>query len=206
MSVILFSTAIGPVPIDCMVSEKSTAELDITELPTESGSRITDHAVVMPKRVTLDIANEAAAASFNALVAFQESRVPFTLVTGLSVFPNMLVKRIDAERDATFSTVLRAKVDLQEIIIVETAYAADPEGDSGTGERGKPGGKKSTRAAPPTSDKAGDAATANRAAQTTQRGDSALGAASPRDQSFAHRALFGASPPPPPTVTPSGPQ
>lgn len=205
MSVILFSTAIGPVPINCVVSEKPTTELDITELPVETGVKITDHAVVMPKKVTLDIANEAAAASFNALVAFQESRVPFTLVTGLSVFPNMLVKRIDAERDAMFSKVLRAKVDLQEIIIVGTAYAADPEGDSGTGERGKPGGQKSTRAAPPTSEKAGDAATANRASQTVQRGDAGLNSAGTRDQSIL-RSMFGSSPSTSPVTTPSGPQ
>lgn len=204
MSVILFSTAIGPVPIDCMVSEKVTAELDITEIPVEDGSRITDHAVRMPRRVTLDIANQAAAASFNALERFQQSRVPFTLVTGLSVFPNMLVKRIDADRDAMFSKVLRAKVDLQEVIIVGTAYAADPDGDSGTGERGKAGGEKSTRAAPPTSEKAGDAATANRASQTVQRGDAGLNTAGARDQSIL-RGMFESSTATPVT-TPSGPQ
>jgi hypothetical protein len=203
MSVILFSTAIGPVPIDCVISERPTAELEITEIPIETGAKITDHAVVMPKRVTLDIANEAAAASYNALVAFQESRVPFTLVTGLAVFPNMLVKRIDAERDAMFSKVLRARVDLQEIIIVGTAYAADPEGDTDSGERGKAGGQKSTRAAPPTSGKAGDAATANRASQTVQRGDSAFSSAGPRDQSVLS-SMFGSTPSP--VTMPSGPQ
>lgn len=205
MSVILFSTAIGPVPIDCVISEKPSSELDITEIPVETGAKITDHAVMMPKKVTLDIANEGAAASYNALVAFQATRVPFTLVTGLSVFPDMLIKRIDPERDATFSTVLRAKIDLQEIIIVETAYAADPEGDSGTGERGKAGGKKSTRAAPPTSDKAGDAATANRSSQTVQRGDAALNSAGARDQSIL-RSMFGSSPSTSPVTTPSGPR
>ena len=189
MSVILFSAAIGPVPIDCVVSERPSTELEITEIPIETGAKITDHAVVMPKRVTLDIASENAAATFNALVRFQESRVPFTLVTGLAVFPNMLIRRIDPDRNAEFSTVLRAEVDLQEVIIVGTAYAADPEGDAGTGERGKPGGQKSTRAAPPTSDRAGDVPTANRSSQTIQRGDAALVTAGARDQAVL-RELF----------------
>jgi hypothetical protein len=190
MSVILFSASIGPVPVDCLLSERVTAELDITEIPIEDGSRITDHAVRMPRRVTLDLANEGAAASYNALEAFQRSRVPFTLVTGLSVFPNMLVKSIDAERDVQFSKVLRARVDLQEVIIVGTAYAADPDGDLSTGERGKPGGVNSTRAAPPTSEKARDALTADRASQTIQRGDAGVSTPGPRDIAILS-GLFG---------------
>lgn len=175
MTAIAFSSAIGPVFIDCVISEKPTAELEITEIPVESGARITDHAVVMPKRVSLDIASSNAAASYNALVAFQESRVPFTLVTGLSVFPNMLIRRIEPERDATYSQVLRANVELQEVVIVETAYAADDTGGSDGGgglSRGQPGGAKSTRAAPPAPSRSGDPTTADRAAGTVQSGDS----------------------------------
>lgn len=188
MSAILFSSAIGPVPINCVISEKPSSELDITEIPVETGVKITDHAIVLPKKVSLDLATANAAASYNALVSFQESRIPFTLVTGLSVFPNMLIKGIFPERDATFSTVLKARVELQEIIIVGTAYAADPGGD--TSERGKAGGKKSTRAAAPTSNSAKDAATANRASQTTQLGDAAVSTASPADASILS-TVFG---------------
>jgi hypothetical protein len=173
MSVIAFSRLIGPVPIDCFISEKPSAELLITEVAVETGAKITDHAVILPKKITLDIAAENAAAAYSALVAFQETREPFTLVTGLSVFPNMLIKRIDPERDATFSTVLRAKVDLQEIVIVGTAYAADPDGDS-TGERGKPGGTKSTRAAAPSAERSKAGYAADRSTGTIQRGDAGV--------------------------------
>lgn len=189
MSVIAFSSAIGPVPIDCTIAEKHSSELIITEFAVESGAVITDHAVVMPKKVTLDIADAEGTASFNALVAFQESRVPFSLVTGLKVYTNMLIKRIAADRDATHSRILKATVDLQEILIVSTSYAASPDGDNS--ERGKAGGKKSTRAAPPTSNTAKDAATANRAAATTQRGDAAVSSASAADQSYLSQ-VFGA--------------
>lgn len=199
MAAIAFSTAIGPVAINCVISEKHTAELDITEIPIETGARVTDHAVVMPKKLTLDVANDGAAATYNALVRFQESRVPFSIVTGLKVYSNMLIKHIDAERDATFSRVLRAKVDLQEIIIVSTAYAADPGGETG-GERGQPSGRQSTRAAPPTSERASDAATANRASGTVQRGDAGIRAASPADQSYLSRIVSG--PVAPPVTTP----
>lgn len=188
-SIIAFSTSIGPVPLDCVISEKPTSELDITEIAIETGARITDHAVVLPKKVGLDVASGNAAATFAALVAFQESRVPFTLVTGLKVFSNMLVKGIYPERDAGFSSVFRGRVELQEAIIVATAYAADPGGDNS--ERGKPGGKKSTRAAPATSERAKGGATPDRASQTEMRGDAGVQSAMPADRSFLSSALGG---------------
>ena len=163
MSAIAFSPTIGPVFIDCVISERPESMLEITEIPVESGARITDHAVVAPKRVTLDIANHNAAESFRALVEFQERREPFTLVTGLSVFNSMLIKSISTERDASFSTVLRAKIELQEIVIVETAY--DHNASSGGA------GKSKTRSATPTAGKASNPATSDKAAQTVNNGD-----------------------------------
>lgn len=182
MSVIAFSSAIGPVAIDCVVSERHSSELDITEIPIETGAKITDHAIVMPKRITLDVADYGAAATYAALVAFQESRVPFSLVTGLTIYNSMLIKRIDADRDAGSSRILRCRCDLQEVIIVSTSYAASPDGES-TGERGKAAGTKSTRAAPPSSERAGDAVTGDRSTGTVQRGDAGVTTA-PADSSI----------------------
>lgn len=187
-SIIAFSSAIGPVPIDCVISEKLESTLEITEIAVETGSKITDHAVVMPKKITLELANANAAASYNAIERFQESRIPFTFVSGLKVFSNMLVKRLSAERDATFSKILKATVDLQEVILVGTSYVADPAGDNAT--RGNPGGKKSTRAAPPSADRATGIA-AERSTGTVQLGDSAVSSASTADQSYLS-SIFGA--------------
>lgn len=187
MSVIAFSSAIGPVGIDCVITERHSSELDITEIPIETGAKITDHAIIIPKRLTLDVADSGAAATYAALVAFQESRIPFSLVTGLTIYNNMLIKRIDADRDATFSRILRCRCDLQEVIIVSTTYAASPDGDA-TGTRGKAGGTKSTRAAPPASERSGDAVTGDRSTGTVQRGDAAVTTA-PADSSIL-RSVF----------------
>ncbi|WP_454686830.1 phage baseplate protein [Agrobacterium leguminum] len=188
-SIIAFSSAIGPVPISCVLSERHTSELDITEIPIETGAKITDHAVVMPKRLGLEIANDAATASFNALVAFQESRVPFSLVSGLKVYNNLLIKGIYPDRDATFSTVLRARVDLQEVIIVGTSYAADPDGDNA--ERGKAGGTKSTKAAAPSPNASKGATTADRASGTVQRGDAGVTTAPAANKSILSNVFGG---------------
>lgn len=188
MSVIAFSSVIGPVPISCILTEKHESGLEITLNPVEFGADITDHAYVRPKRVTLDIADAGAALTYNDLVRFQESRVPFTLVTGLSLYRNMLIKSLDADRDASFSRVLRCKVELQEIIIVDTAYAAADGSDAP--QAGKPGGEKSTQAARPTKGRAGDAATADRASGTVQRGDAPASAATPKEQTVLKK-YFG---------------
>lgn len=186
MVAIAFSRAIGPVPIQCVIREKPISELEITEIPVEFGAAITDHAYPLPKKVTLEIADNGGAATFNALVRFQESRVPFTLVTGLSVFQNMLIKRIEPDRDKDFSTTFRATVDLQEVIIVDTARAA---GDGPEG--GKPGGEKSTKAANPSKERAGDAATADRASGPVQRGDAPATSVEPARGRSILRSLAG---------------
>ncbi|MEO1989252.1 MAG: phage baseplate protein [Martelella sp.] len=180
MTVIAFSKSIGPVPISVFVSEKHNTRLGITEIPVETGAKITDHAAVLPKIVTLDIAGAAATATYNALVEFQERREPFTLVTGLRVYSNMLISDIMVDRDATFGFVLRGRVECREIIIVDTAYAADPTGENS--KAGAAGGKKSTNAARPTANNTGSpsaaagsssASISDRAAGPMQFGDGA---------------------------------
>lgn len=183
MVAIAFSSAIGPVPIDCVVSEKHTSELEITEIPVESGVRITDHAFVLPKKVTLDIANQNAAAAYNALVAFQESRVPFTVVTGLYVYTNMLIKNLNAERDKTFSSVLRCTCDLQEIIIVSTAYAPDTAGS------GDPNSTSST--SKNATQNTTDQATGDRTTGTTNSGDNSTGTVPDGSDTSLLKQTFG---------------
>lgn len=185
MVAIAFSRAIGPVPISCVVREKPISELEISEIPVEFGAAITDHAYPLPKKVTLELVDAGGAATYSALVRFQESRQPFTLVTGLSIFQNMLIKRIEPDRDKDFSSVFRATVDLQEIIIVDTARASDsPEG-------GKAGGTKSTKAASATKGRSGDAVTADRASGTAHRGDAPSKPVEPATSQSVLRYLIG---------------
>jgi hypothetical protein len=166
MAAIAFSPMIGPVPIGAVIREKHRSTLEVTHLPVEDGADITDHAVVMPKTVTLECADSAGAATYQALVAFQESRVPFTLVTGLMVYENMLPISIEPERTVEYSKVFNGNIELQEIIIVGTAHAA-----SDGGEGGQPGGTDSTRSVSPSEKTAADATTADRASSSIQRGD-----------------------------------
>lgn len=187
MTAIIFSRAIGPVPIQVVVSEQPESVLEITEIPIEDGSAITDHAYSAPFRISLDVLNGGLALTYQDLVRFQKTRTPFTYVSGFDVHRDLLIKRIAPERDAAFSNTFSGRIDLQEVIIVGTASVAgdgEGSGQSSGGRESKggpnrPGGKESRRAAPPAAHRAGDAATQNRAGGTVQRGDARTNSVDP---------------------------
>lgn len=196
MSTILFSRTIGPVAIGCVIKEDHGSSLEVTEIAIETGAKITDHAYVKPKKLALEVADVNAAATWNALVRFQATRQPFTMVSGLFVYNNMLIDDMTAGRDSQHSGVFKGTVSLREVQIVETARAASDGKDSG-----KDGGKKSTKAATPSKDKAG-AGSQDRASGPVNRGDvpsSTLGET--QNKSLASR-LFGSSTPNGSSATP----
>lgn len=186
MTAIAFSPAVGPVPIDCIVKLSQEQSLEITQIPVEAGATITDHALLLPRRVELEVFDEDAAATWAALAALQESRVPFTIVTGLAVFSNMLIEANIAERTAHTSHVFDGKILLQEIIQVSQSTSSSPA-QASTGPQGAaagiggssldlsiglPGGLGSVVAAVPVPDIVSDIAVAARAATTIVRGPS----------------------------------
>ena len=187
MTIIAFSRTIGPIPINCVLSEQHTAEVEITGNPIETGAEVNDHAYIKPKQVVLEIADRNAALVYNALVRFQESRVPFYLVTGLSVYNDMLIQAIDATRDKTNSTILRATVTCKQVIIVSTGSAPS---EGGSQPSGSPGGANSRGAARPSAERASNPTTATRAASTVQAGDNPTTAVAPaRSQSLLSQAF-----------------
>lgn len=192
MTVIAFSRAIGPVPVNCILREKHTSEIEITSNPIETGAEVNDHAYIKPKQVVLEVADRNAAELYNTMVRFQESRVPFYMVTGLSVYEDMLIQSIDAERDKTYSTILKATVTCRQVIIVSTGSAPSEDSQSSSGkDSGKPGGKKSQKAARPTKQGANNSSTADRASSTVQTGDNPTKSVAPeKTQSIAKR-IFG---------------
>jgi hypothetical protein len=186
MSTIVFSRAIGPIPINVVISETHESRVSLTKNPIEAGADVTDHAYVEPKKVTLDFADSNAAATYQALVRFQESRIPFTLVTGLKAYSNMLIEVLTADRDKDTAFVLKGRAILSEAIIVETAYAAS---ETTSQNDGQPGGKKSTSAARPSAGRAADPATADRASGTVNRGDVTTTTVSDEDRSALSKFL-----------------
>lgn len=120
MSIYIISPAIGPVTVSAVLSEQHSQGMDVTMSPVEFGSPMTDHAQLQPVVVTLTIADRWAVETFNSIIRLQRTRRPFTLLTGLRRYANMLITNIDVTRDADTSTVLMATVECTQVIIGET--------------------------------------------------------------------------------------
>ena len=125
MPLCAFSRAIGPMLIDVVLNEDHISELEITQNPVEFGADVTDHAYAQPKVVNLTCATgqsrSEAAAAYQKLVALQESRVPFVLVTPIYIYRNMLIRSLNPTRDSQTSNILMFTAEIQEIILVNSA-------------------------------------------------------------------------------------
>ena len=187
MSIITFSPVLGPILFDAVLSEDHESDVEITSNPIETGSEVNDHAYIKPKKVTLEVADSNAALVYNALIAFQETRVPFYMVTGLRIYRNMLISSIKAKRDKDTSRILRATISLREVIIVSTGAAP---ATSSSGEQGEPGGAKSRKAVKPSAESATNDATADRAADKVSRGDTPTETVPEQKQESLLKGLF----------------
>lgn len=142
----IISRAIGPVPVDIIEKETLESTLKVTKLPVEFGADITDHAYREPRKIILEgiiggslarssTGRAEAVAGWQALKRLQESRLPFTLISGLDVHQNILIEKLTAERDKDWSRVLKFTAECTEIIIVSSAYV------NGVGQSAPDGGQ-----------------------------------------------------------------
>ncbi|WP_197672692.1 phage baseplate protein [Burkholderia sp. PAMC 28687] len=115
-----------------VVEETHVDELTITSHPVERGAAITDHAFKRPSEVTVrygwsnssgffDIGSPSPDDVYKQLLALQESRVPFDMVTGKRMYQNMLIKTLAVTTDAATENSLMVVATLQQIIIVQTS-------------------------------------------------------------------------------------
>lgn len=131
------SRSLGGIPLDVVVREQLNSSLTITENPVEVGAAVTDHAYINPKRITLEAISGSrlgmvgAAAGYAALVRLQETREPFDIVTGFSLFRNMLIEDITVDRLKGRGRICYFTAELVEVILVDTASAGAGAGGLG---------------------------------------------------------------------------
>lgn len=124
-------TKIGEVAIDVTLHEDHVYDTYVTDHPVEDGTVFTDHQVLLPVvlniegRVTdasitflgipkLSKANEA----YRSLVELQTRRQPFTVVTGLNVYENMILQNVSFPRTARDGQSIRFHATLREIQVI----------------------------------------------------------------------------------------
>jgi hypothetical protein len=132
-------TAIGAVAMDVSQYQTHKFPSRITEHPVEDGSVIADHVTLLPTVLEIDgrVSDASVALSdtisgkgtaqdaFRELVRLQRDREPFTVVTGLAVYQNMLIETLEVPRDSSDGQSIRFSMVIRELQIVGRTRVAN---------------------------------------------------------------------------------
>lgn len=118
---------------DAILHADHTTTLKATENPVQTGASITDHAYMLPARLTLSIAMSDAMTSmlkgqwqtsrsrsvsaYRTLVNLQQSRVPLTIMTRLNLYENMIIEQITAPDDYKTKYGLKCTINFRQIMV-----------------------------------------------------------------------------------------
>jgi hypothetical protein len=118
---------------DAVLRLEHEHEIRPTEHPVQNGANISDDAIILPAQVSLEIgmsdamdvytpgqwsdAPSKSVSCFQQLDALQKTRLPFTLVTRLFTYENVVLARISAPDDARTTTGLRASLHFRQIFV-----------------------------------------------------------------------------------------
>ena len=144
---------VAGIVIDATVSEQHTTSCDLTENPVEEGAKITDHVQLKPAELSIEgvitdtplgyavignIQNLIRSVStifggssrsldaYNELIKLQQSRKPFTVLTGLKRYKNMIITELSVPRTAQTGKSLQFKATMKEIRIVKSQTTTAP--------------------------------------------------------------------------------
>lgn len=130
---------LGTIIPEIVVKEEYNDELRITEHPVEQGAAITDHAYKLPARLRMTAAWSPGLSTlfnrsyvndvYDKLLILQNSRVPFSVVTGRRYYTNMLLRTLSTDRDEKTNNILMVSAVCQQILIVNTQVISVPSND-----------------------------------------------------------------------------
>lgn len=140
---------IATIEIMATLEEVHTDTVQTTEHPIEIGAPITDHAYMRPSELVMrcgwtnssftalanvvsslfsggEVGDKYVDAVYSQLLALQESRIPFEVVSSARLYTNMLVTSLRLDRDATNSNALMITATFKQVLLVYTAATTLP--------------------------------------------------------------------------------
>ena len=167
---------LGDIEIMATLEEIHTDSVQTTEHPIEIGAPITDHAYVRPSEVVMrcgwsnssftalsgaassffsggEVGEKYTDAIYSQLLALQESREPFDVITSARQYVNMLLISLRLDRDEKTSNILMITATCRQVILVNTAATTLPPRDdqanpASTAEIEETGTKQPVKATP----------------------------------------------------------
>ncbi len=145
--------SLGGIQLDGIVEEAHQNTIRVTQNPVETGVDITDHAIVMPKKLNITAMvtdtplGTAAFAqiidtitglfgtstsanitrsqqAYNALVALQEAREPISITTRLVTYNDMLITDVSVSQDKDTSRSIVLNISTEQVIITESSIVS----------------------------------------------------------------------------------
>lgn len=141
--------SIAGIELDAFIVENHTSDVSVTSNPVEFGVKISDHAVVEPKVISIvaqvsDTPLGAAAfgqivdnvtglfgsstsdnttrssAAYNAIIQLQEELEPIEVQTKLKLYKNMIITSVNTSQDKDTSRVVLMNITATEVIITNS--------------------------------------------------------------------------------------
>lgn len=129
---------------DAVEVEDHTFETEVTDSPVETGCSISDHAYDKPARLTITAAVSnippagkeldvyamegptRGAAAYSWLQKMRKAHEPFSVQTGLDLFPSMAIVALKIKKDCKYENILYFTAELKEVIWVTTQVVLFP--------------------------------------------------------------------------------
>lgn len=142
---------VAGIVVDATVSEEHLTSCELTENPVEDGAKVTDHVQIKPAQLTIEgvisdsplgyaiIGNiqntvrniqtlfgkqSRSIDAYNDLISLQKSRRPFTVITNLKRYTNMIITELSVPRTAETGKSIHFRAVMKEIRIVSSQTAS----------------------------------------------------------------------------------
>lgn len=146
---------IGDIIPDVVIEELHHDHAAITVHPVETGTPVSDHMFLLPKTVEMRPAWSDSSvwgapgysrSVYAQLVALQQTREPFELVTGKRSYQNMQIRDLAVKTDVESENGLLAVVIFQEIIIASVTMTSAGSSTNGQSTVAAPGSSSASSA------------------------------------------------------------
>lgn len=132
--------------VDLYDTEAHQLRISKTSQPIETGSSITDNAIIEPRRLTMQgfVSNiappefvvsvpapERGKEAWARIVTLAEKREPVTILTMLELYENFLITGLDSRVDSATGTSLEFVIQLEEILFADSEFVTLPASSVG---------------------------------------------------------------------------
>ena len=123
----MLKTSIGDFFFDAVFKTEHTANMIITEHPIQTGAPVSDHAYMEPVEISVEIGMSdvngegTSLQMYQQLKALMNLREPFTVVTRLESYSDMLIASLSVPDDYTTMHSLKAGIVFKQVRVVSVA-------------------------------------------------------------------------------------